>query len=152
MHRHVQVENTCQLGNTDDGVKHTLFWHVEGLEQFKYSNSLGLFTRLKIMNLLLYNRSSIIKNKISYVCYPKIAEVYKRQWLYMQLYKLYNYITVHAWPIRQGNKSFCDVPKYVINKWPHCSKLMKFTCYTHAQSCNTESCITTIAIQLPKVD
>ena len=50
------------------------------------------------------------------------------------------------------NKSFCEVPKYVINTRPHCPKLMKFTCYTHAQSWNTESCIATIAIQLPKVD
>ena len=50
------------------------------------------------------------------------------------------------------NKSFCEVPKYVINTRPHNPKLMKFTCYTHAQSCNTESCITNIAIQLPKVD
>ena len=32
------------------------------------------------------------------------------------------------------------------------SKVDEFTCYTHAQSCNTESCIATIAIQLPKVD
>ena len=32
------------------------------------------------------------------------------------------------------NKSFCEVPKYVINTRPHCPKLMKFTCYTHAQS------------------
>ena len=50
------------------------------------------------------------------------------------------------------NKSFCEVPKYVINSMPHCPQLMKFACYTHAQSCNTESCIATIAIQLPKVD
>ena len=49
-------------------------------------------------------------------------------------------------------KSFCEVPKYVINTRPHCPKLMKFTCYTYVQSCNTESCIATIAIQLPKVD
>ena len=49
------------------------------------------------------------------------------------------------------NKSFCEVPKYVINTRPHYPQLMKFTCYTHAQSCNTESCISTIAIQLPKV-
>ena len=50
------------------------------------------------------------------------------------------------------NKSFCEVPKYVINTLPHCPKLMKFTCYSHAQSCNTKSCIATIAIQLSKVD
>ena len=50
------------------------------------------------------------------------------------------------------NKSFCEVPKYVINTRPHYPKLMKFTSYTHAQSCNTESCIPTIAIRLPKVD
>ena len=34
------------------------------------------------------------------------------------------------------NKSFCEVPKYVINTRPRCPKLMKFTCYTHTQSCN----------------
>ena len=45
-------------------------------------------------------------------------------------------------------KSFCEVPKYVINTRPHCPKLMKFTCYTHAQSCNTESYINVFAIQL----
>ena len=33
------------------------------------------------------------------------------------------------------NKSFCEVPKYVINTRPDCSKLTNFTCYTHAQSC-----------------
>ena len=49
-------------------------------------------------------------------------------------------------------KSFCEVPKYAINIRSHCPKLMKFTCYTHAQNCNTEICIATIAIQLPKVD
>ena len=50
------------------------------------------------------------------------------------------------------NKSFCEVLKYVINTRPHCPELMKFTCYTHGQSCNTESCVATIVIQLPKVD
>ena len=49
-------------------------------------------------------------------------------------------------------KSFCEVPKHLINTRPHCPKLMKFTCYTYAQSCNIESCIATIAIQLLKVD
>ena len=61
-----------------------------------------------------------------------------------------NYRTCMASSVE--NRSFCEVPKYVINTRPHCLKLMKFTCYTHAQSCNTESCITTIAIQLSKVD
>ena len=46
------------------------------------------------------------------------------------------------------NKSFCEVPKYVINTRPHCPKLMKFTCYTHAQSCNTESCICYTELQI----
>ena len=32
------------------------------------------------------------------------------------------------------------------------SKVDEFTCYTHAQSCNIESCIASITIQLPKVD
>ena len=51
------------------------------------------------------------------------------------------------------NKSFCEVRKYVINTRSHCPKLMKFTCYTNAQSCwNIGSCIATIAIQLPKID
>ena len=60
----------------------------------------------------------------------------------------YIYIcTIPAWPIWLEDKSFCEVPKYVIN-----TRLMKFTCYTHVQSCNIESCIATIAIQLPKVD
>ena len=49
-------------------------------------------------------------------------------------------------------KSFCEVPKYVINARSYCPKLMQFTCYTHAQSCKIESCVSTIAIQLPKVD
>ena len=49
-------------------------------------------------------------------------------------------------------KSFCEVPKYVINARSYCPKLMQFTCYTHAQSCKIESCVATIAIQLPKVD
>ena len=61
------------------------------------------------------------------------------------------HITGHAWPVWQ-NKSFCEVLKYVINTRSNCPKLMKYTCYTHAQSCNTESCIATMAIQLPKVD
>ena len=50
------------------------------------------------------------------------------------------------------NKSLLEVPKYVINTRPHCPKLIKFTCYTHARSCNIESSIATIATQLPKVD
>ena len=55
-------------------------------------------------------------------------------------------------PFEKKNKSFCEMPNYVINTRPHCPKLMKFTCYTHAQSCNIESCIATIDIQLPKID
>ena len=50
------------------------------------------------------------------------------------------------------NRSSCELSKYVINTRPHCPKLMKFTCYTHAQSCNIESCIATITLQLTKVD
>ena len=30
-------------------------------------------------------------------------------------------------PSSVENKSFCEVPKYVINTRPHCPKLMKFT-------------------------
>ena len=49
------------------------------------------------------------------------------------------------------NKSFYEVPKYVINTRPHCPKLMKFTCYTHVQSCNTESCIQLLLYNCPKL-
>ena len=49
-------------------------------------------------------------------------------------------------------KSVCEVPKCMINTRPHCPELMKSTCYTHIQSCNIESCIATIAIQLPEID
>ena len=70
------------------------------------------------------------------------------------LFPLHNYQHVYRTCMANSaeNESFYKVPKYLINTRPHCPKLMKFTCYTHAQSCNTESCIATIAIQLPIVD
>ena len=39
------------------------------------------------------------------------------------------------------NKSFCEVPKHVMNPRPRCPKSIKFKRYTHAQICNIESCV-----------
>ena len=129
-------------------------WHVPKQQNLRYvkveslSNALLLFIRFS----LNWTQWCSFSHRAS----PKPANPWvhwividgSQTWLNILVVK--KYYTSMAYSAK--NKSFCEVPKYVINTWPHCPNLMKFTCYTHAQSCNTESCIATMAIQLPKVD
>lgn len=65
------------------------------------------------------------------------------------LVKPYRLCNVLAWAVRQKISHLWGA---VINTRHHRPKSIKFTCYTHAQICNTENFIATIAIQLHKVD